>query len=261
MFAPFASSFARALLDVEQPIPLGINAPGATAPTRRFAVHRNNMVAGLVKVLRGRFPVVEKIVGEEFFKAMAHAFVVEHPPRSPLLTSYGDDFAGFITGFAPARQLAYLADVARVEAARTRAYRAADVSPVDPGRFAAVAAGAVDAIRFEMHPSVEIIRSPHPIVTIWAMNSGEQTLVPIEHWSREDALVARPYLDVEIRCLPPGGAAFLLALSNGRPLGEAAQDAFADAPDFDLASNIAGLIGWGVVTRISVSELTGDGSP
>ena len=100
-----------------------------------------------------------------------------------------------------------------------------------------------------------------PIVTIWAMNSGERTLAPIEHWLREDALVARPYLDVEIRSLPPGGAAFLLALASGRPLGEAAQDAFADGPGFDLTSNVAGLIDWGVVKGISVSGLTGDGSP
>ena len=32
MFTPFESSFAKALLDVEQPIPLGINAPGAHYP-------------------------------------------------------------------------------------------------------------------------------------------------------------------------------------------------------------------------------------
>lgn len=260
MLATFESSFAKALLDVEQPIPLGINAPAAAVPTRRFAVHRNNIVVGLVKVLKGRFPVVEKIVGDEFFKVMAHAFIVEHPPRSPLLAVYGDDFAGFIAGFSPACQLTYLADVAQIEAARTRAYRAADAAPVDPGRFAALDARAIDAIRFEMHPSVEIIRSSHPIVTIWAMHSGEQTLAPIEHWRREDALVARPYLDVEIRSLPPGGAAFLLALASGRPLGEAAQDAFADGPDFDLASNVAGLIGWGVVKGISIPELTRHGA-
>ena len=93
------------------------------------------------------------------------------------------------------------------------------------------------------------------------MNCGEQTLAPIEHWRGEDALVARPYLDVEVRSLPPGGAAFLLALASGRPLGEAAQDALADGPNFDLASNLAGLIGWGVVRRISFPELTGHGSP
>ena len=61
----------------------------------------------------------------------------------------------------------------------------------------------------------------------------------------EDALVSRPHLDVEVRALPPGGAAFLLALAKGLPLGEAAEAALADDPGFDLAVNIAGLIGAG----------------
>ena len=87
MLALFESAFAKALLDSKQPIPVGIGAPGAVIPTRRLAVHRNNMIAGLVNVLKGRFPVVEKIVGEEFFGAMAGAFVRECPPRSPVLAS------------------------------------------------------------------------------------------------------------------------------------------------------------------------------
>ncbi len=65
----------------------------------------------------------------------------------------------------------------------------------------------------------------HPIVTIWAMNSGAQKLAPIETWSAEDALIVRPYLDVEVRLLPPGGAAFLQALAEGRSLGAAADAA------------------------------------
>ena len=117
MLALFESAFAKALLDSKQPIPVGIGAPGAVIPTRRLAVHRNNMIAGLVNVLKGRFPVVEKIVGEEFFGAMAGAFVRECPPRSPVLASYGDELPEFIAAFAPARDLAYLADVARLSAA------------------------------------------------------------------------------------------------------------------------------------------------
>jgi hypothetical protein len=85
MPAPFETSFAGALLDAEQPVPHGITAYNAAIPARRFAVHRNNVVAGWVKALKSRFPVVEKIVGEEFFAAMARAYVVEPPPRSPLL--------------------------------------------------------------------------------------------------------------------------------------------------------------------------------
>ena len=250
MPAPFEALFAAALLDAKQPVPQGITAPNATVPTRRFAVHRNNVVAGLVRALQTRFPAVEKIVGEEFFAAMARAFVGEQPPCTPLLATYGDELAAFIAAFEPAREIAYLADVARLEAARTRAYHAADATPLDTGQFAALDPNAVGSMRFGLHPSTEIVRSPHPIVTIWAMNSGEQDVAPIENWCGEDALVFRPYLDVEVRALPPGGAAFLLALAGGRRLGEAAEAALADYPEFDLARNLAGLIGLGLVRDI-----------
>ncbi len=219
MLAPFETSFADALLNADQPIPCGVTAHNAAVPARRFAVYRNNVMAGLGKALKSRFPVVEKIVGEEFFAAMTRVFVKAQPPRSPLLATYGDDFPDFIATFEPARGLPYLADAARLEATR-------------------------------MHPSIGIVRSAYPIVTIWAMNSGEEELAPIENWRGEDALVSRPYLEVQIRALPPGGAAFLLALAAGRPLGQAAEAATADDPNFDLTGNLAGLIGSGLVRDI-----------
>src|SRR5260370_42453947 len=101
MLAPFEVSFADALLDAEHPIPCGITAHNAAIPTRRFAVYCNNVVAGLVKALKSRFPVVEKIVGEEFFAAMARVFVAERPPRPPGLAVYGDEFAAFIARVWP----------------------------------------------------------------------------------------------------------------------------------------------------------------
>jgi hypothetical protein len=261
MPAPFEMSFAEALLDAERPIPDGVTAHNAANPTRRFAVYRNNVVAGLASALRDRFPVVEKIVGEAFFGAMARVFVVERPPRMPLLAIYGDGFAAFIAGFEPARELPYLADVARLEAARTRAYHAADATPLDAGRFAALDAGLVGGIRVDLHPSAEIVRSPHPIVTIWAMNSGQRALAPIEDWRGEDAIVVRPYLDVEVRILPPGGAAFLLALAKDMTLGEAAEAAVTDCSEFDLTRNLARLIGWGLVQDLILPEPQKHGLP
>ena len=50
-----------------------------------------------------RFPAVERLVGEEFFAGMAREFVMAHPPRSPLLLTYGDEFPDFIAAFEPAR--------------------------------------------------------------------------------------------------------------------------------------------------------------
>jgi hypothetical protein len=250
MCTSFETLFARVLLDTGQPIPSGITAHNAAIPIRRFAVYRNNVAVSLVNALKSRFPVVEKIVGEEFFAAMARIFVLERPPSTPLLATYGDEFAAFIATFDPARELVYLADVARLEAARTRAYHAADATPFGLAEFAALDASAVGGIRIDLHPSVEIVRSPHPIVTIWAMNSGERDPAPIENWHGEDALVVRPYLDVDVRLLPPGGAAFLLALVGAKPLGEAAAAALTDHPEFDLSRNLAGLICSGLTRGI-----------
>jgi hypothetical protein len=256
MQAWFETSFADALLDPDQPVPCGLTAGHAAVPGQRFAVHRNNVAAGLGKVLKRRFPVVEKIVGEEFFAAMARLFVARRPPRSPLLATYGDDLPAFIAAFEPAHDLPYLADVARLEAMRTRSYHAADATPLGAEHFAALDGEGVGALRLALHPSIGIVRSRYPIVTIWAMNSGEQALAPIDHWVGEDALVARPGLDVEVRALPPGGAAFLDALAAGSPLGEAAAAALADDPAFDLTGNLAGLIGSGLVRDLIVAPPT-----
>jgi hypothetical protein len=233
----------------------------AASVARRFGVYRNNVVSGLVKALGSRFPVVAKIVGDEFFAAMARVFVTEQPPRSPLLAAYGDGFPAFIAAFEPARELPYLADVARLEAARTRAYHAADATPVGAEQFAALDVEVAGDLRILVHPSMEIVRSAFPVVTIWAMNSGEQALAPVEDWRGEDALVARPYLDVQVRRLPPGGAAFLFALVGGRTIGEAAAAGLADAADFDLTCNLAGLIGSGLARDIIVPEPANRGQP
>src|SRR5258708_3893528 len=173
---------------------------------------------------------------------MARVFVKAQPPRSPLLATYGEDFPDFIATFEPARGLPYLADVARLEATRTRSYHAADVTPVGAEHFATLDCHAVEAIRVDMHPSIGIVRSAYPIVTIWAMNSGERELAPIENWRGEDALISRPYLEVLVRALPLGGAAFLLALAGGRPLGQAAEAAVADDPNFHLTCTLPALI-------------------
>jgi len=212
------------------------------------------MIAGLVKAIEARFPAVEKIVGQKFFVAMARTFVFERPPRSPVLAAYGDEFGDFIGTFEPARELPYLADVARLEAARTRAYHAADAAPVGAAELAPLGADVLSGLRVDLHPALEIVRSEHPIVTIWAMNSGRQEPAAIETWSAEDALIVRPCLDVAVKLVPPGGAAFLQALAEGRTLGEAADAALADCREFDLTRNLAGLIGWGLARGVILPE-------
>ena len=93
--ADLESQFAAAMLDPAVPVPDAVTAWN-DAVQSRFAVYRNNVTVGLVEALRKRFPVCERLVGEEFFAAMAREFVRGAPPRSPLLYLYGDALADFI---------------------------------------------------------------------------------------------------------------------------------------------------------------------
>ena len=250
MLAPFEASFAERCSTPRRPFPTAVAAADAQYQRGALPSTATTWWRAWSNALKSRFPVVEKIVGEEFFAAMARAFVTEKPPRSPLLAGYGDEFPAFIAAFAPARELPYLADVAQLEAARTRAYHAADAVPVDAGAFAALDPW---RCRRAPHRAASLHRN-HPLAPSHRHDLGDEcrraAARPIEDWRGEDALVTRPHLDVEVRLLPPGGAAFLLALAAGRTLADAAATARADHSEFDLAGNLAGLIGWGVAGKV-----------
>jgi len=119
--ADFQDFFARALLDPVHAVPAAIRGAARRRADRRFAVHRNNVVVGLINALAERFPVVSRLVGDEFFRAMARLYATMRPPASPLMMLYGETFPEFIDAFAPAAALPYLGDIARLEYARGRA--------------------------------------------------------------------------------------------------------------------------------------------
>ena len=83
------------------------DALASTAPSRR-AIHSNNVRSGLIEALAIRYPVVQQLVGDDFFAAMASAFALDNPPSSPSFIFYGADFPDFVAGFAPAASLPWL---------------------------------------------------------------------------------------------------------------------------------------------------------
>src|SRR4029453_14611961 len=111
-FCGTQEAFAGVVLDAGAALPTGLARKAEGAPSRRFGVYRNNVYAGLIDVLAGRFPVVARLVGEEFFRAMARDYVEREPPSSAVLLRYGAGFADFIAGFPQAATVPYLADMA-----------------------------------------------------------------------------------------------------------------------------------------------------
>jgi Putative DNA-binding domain len=245
--ADFEARFAAALSDPAAPAPDILT--GASA--HRLAVYRNNIAISLIEALEARFPTVRTAVGDEFFKAMARVFIAEHPQRLPMLHRYGDEFPDFLRRFEPASDIPYLPDLAQVDADRTRAAYAADVEPLAGEALAGVTPDSLARMHVELHPSVGIVSSIHPIATIWGMNAGALPVEPIADWRAESAVIARPLREVEVHLLPPGGASFLRALAQGENIAAAAAAAMAAEPDFDLGVNLALLFNFGLATGLS----------
>ena len=235
--------FARALLDPELPPPCGF-------PARRFAVYRNNVVAGLGEALGARFPACKRLLGEECFRAVAVAHARRAPPRSRLMQEYGEEFPAFLENFAPLAPYPYLADVARLEHALGRAYHAADAEPLPPAALAAMPPEALERAALVLHPSVQLVASSHPIVAIWRANMVEGASPPQALDFAEDALVLRGGLTVEAHALPDGGYAFVAALSRGAALGEAIRMGQTCAKTFDLAAMLRLLLASGAIVGV-----------
>jgi hypothetical protein len=181
---------------------------------------------------------------------MAKAYVERDPPCSPVLLHYGASFADFAATFEPAASVPYLADVARLENARVEAYHAGDAVALSRESLATIAVDHADRLTFRFHPSFAVVRSKFPVLTIWAMNSGELPVEVITDWSPQDALIIRPRLHVLTRLLPPGGAVFLEALAAGHTLGSAGERAAAATTQFDLTANLIGMFQAELVTAV-----------
>jgi hypothetical protein len=219
------TAFRTALLDPAQPVPQGLTTPQGTPATRRFAVYRNNVVASLTDALETAFPLLRRLLGDDFFRAMAGIHLRAHPPRSALLMHYGADMPAFLATFPPVAHLPYLPDVARLELARRAAYHAADSAPFD----AAMLAGQdLAALRLTPAPALRLVRSAFPLHAIWVANTGG-TPGPLPP-GPQSVLVTRPAFDPVIDVLPEPDAACLAALLDGTPLGAALPDGHDPTP-------------------------------
>jgi hypothetical protein len=249
----FQRAFADAIFSVDSPVRSTIRLGSGPAYASRFGIYRNNVVAGLINAVAARYPVVRRLLWDEAFNRVAHCYVMTEPPRSPVLLEYGETFPRFLRTAGRGASAGYLADIAELESARTRAYHAADAAPLSREVFAALAPDELPEIRINLHPSVTLLRSRFPVVTVWETNrqAGDNIITV---WKPENALVARPDDAVEVWRLPPGAYEFLGALAEGCNLGQATGRGMASARNFALAECLGVLIAARIAVALEVTR-------
>ncbi len=250
-FAATQAGFAQALTDPTRPVPAGLTAADGRIDPLRFAVYRNNVFVGLTEALAKRFPVTRRLVGAEFFAGMARVYVDAEKPSTPLLFQYGDTFPDFIAAFPPAAGIPYLADVARLEAMLTRAYHAADATPLGVDALSSVDPDVLPRVVLRPHPSASLLASPWPVGTIWAAHQGD-VVSSVSAGGGETVIVARPIMEVGIHVVARGHARFAAALFSGATLGDAAARALEADAGFDFGAALVALVSLGAFGAVHV---------
>lgn len=209
-----------------------------------LAIYHHHRRANFSHSLALAFPVLERLVGEAFFRRLAADHQRRQPSRSGDLHPCGASLAATLREHWPEGEYAYLADIAALEWAWQHAFVAADAEPTTAEDFAVIPAERWPALRFEFHPSLSLIESRWPIFSIWENHRDRLREPPVVRLDAggENVRVAREQGRVTVRRCTGSELIWLRALQAGVTLDEAFAAASRIDPDFDLDTALADLL-------------------
>src|SRR5262249_35985432 len=139
---------------------------------RRLNIYRNNTFISLTGALKSNFPVTMRMVDERFFAYVANAFIADHPPREPRLSSYGARFPRFLARFPASRTYPMIAEMASLEWAIVSAMTQAELDPAPLPQLQRS-----DAVQgspnLALQPNLFFAVSHWPVHEIWTAHRGE----------------------------------------------------------------------------------------
>ncbi len=137
-----------------------------TTSAERMAIYANNTQLNLIELLLSSYPVIDKIVGTNFFKHLAIEYIQQHPQTNADRHHFGADLSWFLTTFAPVDTLPFLSDLAQLEWHYHRAYFADDAPPITFEELQQYVQEGSDFC-LPLHPSVKIIAVNYNVLEIW----------------------------------------------------------------------------------------------
>jgi Putative DNA-binding domain len=236
--------FSAALFDgADAPIIDRIHDDGAIGPGSRFAIYRNNLHAGFATTLALEYPVVQRLVGDAYFRQTAVAYQRSCPSLSGDLHHVGRKFPEYLRQCFAATEFAYLPDVAELEwaieevaiALASPPLAASALAQLDPARYTDVV--------FELRSECRLLQSEYPIVRIWLANQPDAPHEELDLRAGSDHIaVLRTDEGIHFQRLRLADFSLARMLAQGMTLELAADAAMACDPVIDLGAALARLL-------------------
>jgi hypothetical protein len=219
---------------------LGIAETNISA-AERLAIYRNNTFSNLRGAMQSIYPVVNRLVGDDFFHQAASEFVRATPSTSGDLHDFGESFADFLSSYKAAEPLVYLPDVAKLEWSCHRVFHAADHAGLDLKKIRVISPEQYGELYFDLHPASALLESNFPTLKIWQVNqdayAGDQS-VDLKQGGNHLLVSRDDRFTVKVESLSSGDYVFLNTLNEKNKLEVAAEHAFSADEKFDLGASL-----------------------
>jgi hypothetical protein len=210
-------------------------ASSALDAAARLQVYADAYFWRLRDVLVEDFPRLVDAVGFEAFEEIARDYLRAHPSTNPSVRHLGDALPAYLAArgdLAP-----HLADLARLERARTDAFDAPDATPIDDAALRAVPPETWPLLRFRAIPALRVLRLAWPVHLSWSTPAAAPAApapTALRVWRGDEYRVFHAPLE-------PRAATALERLAAGEPFATICA-AFGDLPPGDAAREATALL-------------------
>ena len=218
---------------------------GESADLVRLQVYRNGFLRACVEALRAGYPSVERLIGEECFRALARPYVEAHPPHAANLVEYGEEFPRFVEDARDTHRLGHLASFAKLDRAWSEVWFAEDADAPETAAPAGISgdAQALVNLRGRLAPWVRLVPLDYCALQAWSRlrQGGPGQGIEVPRGPRH-VLIWRRDSGVLYRDLEHSEHVFIARIAAGWTCGEAAGAALEADARFDLVAAFASLL-------------------
>lgn len=228
---------------------------GGRDPKQRLAIHRRHYESSLVTAMRTKFPATEWLVGSAFLDEAAKQFVRQHPPSTPCIAEYGEEFPHFLSMYRGAARLPYLGSFAELEWHLGQIAISVERRALALEEFSRVETSALMDAGLTLQTGLRYLHVSWPVDDLMKLYLSESApdeyqLVPADVWL--EARGARG--EFQIDRLDTAEFVFRKSIIDGQSIGAAAEHALEANAEFDVGRAFRMLITNGYVIGTTLHD-------
>jgi len=201
----------------------------------QFMSYRDSVIGGIIEALADSYPVVKKIVGEQFFNHISYQYIRQYPSTSPDLNNYGEQFSAFIDTLTTTNTVPYLSDVAKLEWAWQKIIIGENSKAGNLHLLASLNEQNSDDLLFRLNPHTSLLFSNYAIHKIWEVNQDNaKNKENVKIDKNTNLLIWRNGLDMNMTVIEVNQLFFLELIHQDIYFSEACVQYHARYPEHDI---------------------------